>query len=149
MSVNLDGKRILWAEDRFDTLVKEREALEACGAQVTYVVTVNAAFEELQKSQFDLVILDSLLPQADPLPQDLMPLQIEAGLVNTESYGLVLALWLVTAKSNVRFFFYTIIPDAADQVLRTRLDPKGNRFVDKGDQKTWGEQFPITVIKFV
>jgi hypothetical protein len=102
----------------------------------------------LQSSDFDLVILDTLLPQGDTLPGELFECRREAGLEeSSERLGLVLGLWLVERRRTIKFFFYTIIPDDADTSLRMKLDPDGTRFVDKADESTWGEMFPVIVFQ--
>jgi hypothetical protein len=146
MSEGIKGKKVLWVDDRFETLRDELRALTEAGALSTCVTTVNAAYEKLLKETYDVVIIDIMLPQGDSLPDDLKQIQRAAGfLPSGEVLGLVLALWLVGRTPNANFFFYTVVPDEGSSDVRHKVDPENRRFVDKADEKTWGSNFAQVV----
>jgi CheY-like chemotaxis protein len=145
MNLRIKGKRILWVDDHFEDLREELQALEKSGATATCVHTANAAYERLVKESYDIVIIDLLLPQQETLHEELRKFRDEAGLGSrTELHGVVLALWLTKTAPNTTFFFFTVVVAGSEDV-RAKIDPQNRRFVNKSDERTWGEKFPEVV----
>ena len=61
--------RILFIDDEPHFVSPHIEALKDAGYIVTHVVTPKEAQRQLQKSQFDLIVLDLILPAGDGDPE--------------------------------------------------------------------------------
>ncbi len=58
----LQGKSILFVDDRPDSVVAFRKELEDLGAKTKTRRSINSALRELGKEDFDLVVIDLFLP---------------------------------------------------------------------------------------
>jgi PAS domain S-box-containing protein len=61
----LDGVRILVVDDEVDAREMVRAILAQCGAEVTVVASARAAVEALERSTFDVLVSDIVMPDED------------------------------------------------------------------------------------
>jgi CheY-like chemotaxis protein len=62
-----DEKRVLWVDDEIDLLESHRIVLEGKGFKITPVASGEDALVEIEKSTYDLVLLDEMMPGMDGL----------------------------------------------------------------------------------
>lgn len=104
-------KEILWIDDDEKTLVKHNELLEANGWRVDISTEIYPGVRKiLQKPNYDLIIIDLLIPAGDPstnIPRDAKSCVEE----HEDRPGLGLLMWLKDyEKINCPLFIYTVIP---------------------------------------
>lgn len=143
--LRLNGKRILWLEDRPETITFELVALQGAGADVVQLERPRDGFNELisLKRNFDLVILDIVLPENE-MPRQLGELKAQANIPDESAHnGLIIALWLSRYKQEVPFFFYTIVPGVPQDcsVLLNEVDPEKKRMIYRGNKSFHSEGF--------
>ncbi len=140
----LQGLSVLWVEDRPEALADQRGLLEQFGATVQMALTVNEAFELIDRhlQPIDLVIIDSIMPQRDELPHALVVLREKHNVrPDSELNGLILARWLYE-KGSPAFFVLTVVSGE-----RMGIDEK--LFFDKVDEQFSGEGFLDLVGRFL
>jgi hypothetical protein len=145
----LSGKRLLWIENEMTYLVKERQALEKSGVVISYAGTPGAAYAALSKNEFDIAIVDWLIPGELPLP--LANLRRDIGIPREIANGPSIALWIRRNKPGLRYFYYTALDNAFARYPEalSLIDPKGDLVVSKLDPSAKREKFVDTVIHYL
>jgi signal transduction histidine kinase/ActR/RegA family two-component response regulator len=77
----IDGVRVLVVDDEPDTRELLKTMLASCGAEVTMAASAKLALEEMQRSQFDVIVSDIGMPEVDgyELMQRIRCLPVELG----------------------------------------------------------------------
>jgi signal transduction histidine kinase/ActR/RegA family two-component response regulator len=77
----IDGVRVLVVDDEPDTRELLKTMLASCGAEVTMAPSAKLALEEMQRSQFDVIVSDIGMPEVDgyELMQRIRCLPVELG----------------------------------------------------------------------
>ena len=65
LSLDLKGKKILVAEDNIINQLIIKKILEKTGCEIIIVENGNLALEELERQNFDLIIMDCQMPDMD------------------------------------------------------------------------------------
>jgi len=97
----MNKKRILLVEDEENERLLYKEELEKEGFEVSCCQNGNEAIESIEKSNYDLVILDIQMPQMDGI----------------EALGKIL-----TKKRDIPIIIYTAYPQYKDQFLTWAAD---------------------------
>jgi CheY-like chemotaxis protein len=109
----LEDKKILIVDDDESTIAPLRALLRNKGAWVTYESQLDQAKKRLETEEaFDLVIID--LRFNDELPESLkyflLP-NLNDPKKEHKLYGAALASWIIDGRKDLKFVFYTILPD--------------------------------------
>jgi CheY-like chemotaxis protein len=77
----IDGLRVLVVDDEPDTRELLKTMLASCGAEVTMASSAKLALEEMEGSQFDVIVSDIGMPEMDgyELMQRIRGLPVERG----------------------------------------------------------------------
>ena len=63
----VDTKKVLWVDDEIDLLQSHRIILEGKGFQITAVASGEDALVAVRRENFDLILLDEMMPGMDGL----------------------------------------------------------------------------------
>jgi CheY-like chemotaxis protein len=95
----MNEKRVLWADDDHPSFPVVDRVLRKCGAGVVdHVITLRDALDRLDEHEYDLVIMDAILPQGGDQ-------------IGRERYGGA-ELFLASRARGLRVIVLTIVPES-------------------------------------
>jgi CheY-like chemotaxis protein len=95
----MDEKRVLWADDDYPSFPVVDRVLRKCGAGIVdRVITLKSALDLLDEREYDLVIMDAILPQGGDQ-------------IGRERYGGA-ELFMASRARGLRVIVLTIVPES-------------------------------------